>query len=140
MSDDPFFNLSKNLLRDDAPKPAILDQPQASKNRAQMIFEASLRAVQETLSHLSIENIEHPPHAWFDAILARQIAVHVAIKELGLARSQYAANYHRTAKSVRVAIDTVDDRNLSPEFADTYAVIAKRAAELNTGMEVSHGR
>ena len=79
---EPFPLLFQALARSTAqPEP---DRPTdfklAGHGAVMPLFEASVRGVQSRFAHLSEEDIAAPPHQWFDAALARQIALHLLVE------------------------------------------------------------
>ena len=141
-SDTPFLALSAPLLRRPAhgadarpeltpaqsPEPAP-DAPSSPKiERAYMVFEAAVNAVHARLNHLSREAIYHPPHGWSDATLARQIAVHVAIRQMAVPNYHLAEAFQRSRESLHRALHAVEDRIAADDaFADAYRSIAAQA-------------
>lgn len=82
------------------------------------------------MPHLSAEDIAAPPHQWFDAMLARQIALHISVHEFGVSRKRLSRDLRRNRASIMNALRTVDDRLLSPDFARAYADMAARARKV----------
>lgn len=91
------------------------------------IFEASVNGVQTGFKHLSKEDIAHPPHAWFDAALARQIALHISVRRFEVSLRGIARELDRNKGSVLKALQTVDRRMAGAEFAETYEDMAAEA-------------
>ncbi|MDD9910217.1 MAG: hypothetical protein OXR62_11045 [Ahrensia sp.] len=81
---------------------------------------ACLAAAQRFFPHLSIEIIEEPPHQWFDAALARQIAVHMMRRVLNWPQRQIASETGRSRARVFYSLKTVDQRLIDPGFARAY--------------------
>lgn len=132
--DTPFLSLSAPLMRhargaDAAPAAQDGNPDHAARmERAERVFLAAVKAVQARLNHLSEETITHPPHGWSDAVLARQIAVHVSIRQLALPGYHLAEAYQRSRESLHRALHAVDDRIAAePAFAEAYADIAQAA-------------
>jgi hypothetical protein len=135
MSETPFLDILQKLeqsgarkMRPEAPIPSR-EAPDAASlvhgaSRAELIFEAAVSAVQTRLNHLSKDDIYSPPHGRFDAALARQIAVHVALRRLAVGGYEFARTFQRSRESIHRALHTVDDRMVDENFASAYADIA----------------
>lgn len=91
---------------------------------------ACLFAVREGFPHLTIRDIVDPPHEWFDAALARQIAMHLVIREFGWPKRRVVEMEERSREAINRAIRTVDARISHDRFAQHYQTMAERAREL----------
>jgi len=98
------------------------------------LFEASVRGVQSRFPHLSEADIVAPPHHWFDAALARQIALHLLIEHFDIPKRAVAEELERSRDAVNRALRTIDERLQYPEFQDAYEAMAECAhAALENG-------
>ena len=93
------------------------------------LLEVAVSAVQAAFPHLSKEDIAFPPHHWFDAALARQIAVHVMVAEFQVPKNRIVRELQRNKAQVQRAMETVEERMRSAEFKRTYGVIVATARE-----------
>ncbi|WP_075656069.1 hypothetical protein [Pseudochrobactrum sp. B5] len=91
---------------------------------------ASLCAVREGFPHLTIRDIVEPPHQWFDAALARQIVMHILIREFGWPKRRVVEQEARSREAINRALRTIDDRMQHDRFASHYMVMAERARSL----------
>ena len=98
-----------------------------------------MKGVQSRFPHLSEVDIAAPPHQWFDAALARQIALHLLVEHFDVPKRAVAAELQRSREAVNRALRTVDDRLLLPEFQDAYATMAE-GADAALASEDSHDR
>ena len=97
------------------------------KPDVQALFKASVNGVQSGFNHLSTEDIAHPPHRWFDAALARQIAFHIMINRFDVPRRRLSIELERSREAVLRAMRTVDERLLNEDFASSYEAMAEIA-------------
>ncbi|UDF29801.1 UNVERIFIED_ORG: hypothetical protein LHK14_00315 [Roseateles sp. XES5] len=91
---------------------------------------ACLCAVREGFPHLAIRDIVDPPHEWFDAALARQITMHLVIREFGWPKRRVVEMEDRSREAINRALRTVDARIAHDRFALHYQTIAERARVL----------
>ena len=91
---------------------------------------ACLVAVREGFPHLSVRDIVDPPHEWFDAALARQIVMHLVIREFGWPKRRVVEMEERSREAINRALRTIDARNSHDRFAIHYQAIAERARAL----------
>ncbi len=91
---------------------------------------ACLFAVREGFPHLAIRDIVDPPHEWFDAALARQIAMHLVIREFGWPKRRVVEMEDRSREAINRALRTVDARIAHDRFALHYQTMAERARSL----------
>lgn len=92
-----------------------------------LIFDAAVSGVQARFRHLSKIDIAHPPHEWFDAALARQIAYHLMVHRYGVPKRKIVAELQRTRDAMIRAMRNVEDRLLNDEFAQAYESMGRRA-------------
>lgn len=83
-------------------------------------WKACLEAAQRFMPHLCLEAIEFPPHGLFDALLARQVAVHMMVRRLMWPVRRVALETHRPKSNVMHAAKTVDSRMALPAFVRAY--------------------
>lgn len=98
-------------------------------------FEASIRGVQTGFKHLSTDDIAHPPHQWFDAALARQIAIYLMVRQFNTPKRRIAEELQRSREAVNRALETVEARLVSDEFAASYDEMAERAKAILNGSD-----
>ena len=91
---------------------------------------ACLWAVREGFPHLAIRDIVDPPPEWFDAILARQIVMHLLIREFGWPTRRVALMEERCRCAIKRALRIVDARIAHDRFAIHYQATAERARAL----------
>lgn len=108
--------------------PAAFSHPTGPTGEVSEAFDAAVSGVQTGFKHLSREDIKFPPQHWFDATLARQIAIHIAIRQHQLTRSQVARELERNRGQIGNALKKVEQRLRGREFAAAYADMAARAA------------
>ncbi|MCR9122970.1 MAG: hypothetical protein NXH91_11935 [Phyllobacteriaceae bacterium] len=91
------------------------------------LFEAAVTGVQLRFKHLSKDDIIAPPHQWFDAALARQIALHLLHREFDVPKRALAGEIVRSREAVNRALRTVDERLQDEAFASSYSAIKRHA-------------
>lgn len=115
--------------------------PNDSRQVYDATLHASLFAVREGFPHLSIRDIVDPPHEWFDAALARQIAMHLVIREFGWPKRRVVEVEDRSREAINRALRTVDRRLQHDRFAKHYQAMAEHARALlfvrSTGSEAA---
>ncbi|WP_107339221.1 hypothetical protein [Agrobacterium pusense] len=98
------------------------------------VYEATLHAclyaVRDGFPHLAIRDIVDPIHGWFDAALARQVAMHLVIREFGWPKTRVAETEERSREAINRALRTIDRRLEHERFAAHYQMMKKRAREL----------
>lgn len=97
------------------------------------LYEASIAGVRSAFPFLSETDIAYPPHHWFDAALARQIALHLLIEHFDVPKRRVAKELARSRGSIWQAVNTVDDRLQHPDFRRAYHEMVSRADEIVTG-------
>jgi len=102
--------------------------PPAATQGVVALFESAVTGVQSAMPHLAQADIIAPPHQWFDAALARQIAIHLMANKFGVPKRKIALQLERSRASVNQALKTVEERMAQPEFSQTYEVMARKAA------------
>lgn len=92
------------------------------------LYDAAIRGVQLRFKHLDPDDIRFPPHAWFDAALARQIAVHLLNRQFHVPKRAIAkTEIMGSREAVNRALKTVDERMNDAHFAASYAAMARHA-------------
>lgn len=95
--------------------------------RITVLYRACIAAVAKEFRHIPIEYILQPPHTMFDALLARQVAVHLMCGKYGVPRRRLEAILGRNRSTIAAACVTIDNRLSSSEFNDVYSSIANQA-------------
>ena len=98
--------------------------------RYEMHLHACLAAVREGFPHLAVRDIVDPPHEWFDAALARQIAMHLMINEFHWTKRCVVHTEERSRDAINRALRTINRRMEEPRFAAHYRKLAARAHAL----------
>ena len=93
-------------------------------------IDASIEAVREAFPHLDRESILSPPHHWFDAALARQVATTVLFAALNVPKRHIAAVSLMGRDTVWRAINTVEKRRENETFDAAVKRAEKRAVQL----------
>lgn len=88
---------------------------------------ACFAAVSEHFPHLSLRDVIAPPHQWFDAALARQIALHLMVRQFNLPKRRVVEMQQRSREAVNRALRTIDERLVDRPFASSYGAMAERA-------------
>ncbi|WP_039761613.1 hypothetical protein, partial [Bartonella queenslandensis] len=96
----------------------------------EMMLTCSFRAVSFGFRHLPIRFIIDPPHYLFDAMLARQIAIHILHYQFEVPRRRIVAIQARQRTSISLSLQAVNRRLMEPVFAKTYQRWAKRAQDM----------
>ncbi len=91
---------------------------------------ACLCAVREGFPHLSIRDIVDPPHEWFDAALARQVVMHLVVREFGWPKRRVVEMEDRSREAINRGLRTIDARIAHDPFAIHYQSMAERARTL----------
>lgn len=104
--------------------------PYSEEERLQVMLSCCYLAVQTGFKHLPLRFIIDPPSTMMDAILARQIAIHVLNNEFQTPRRRIVVMQERRRSAVATAINTVNARLECPVFARAYERMSTRALEL----------
>lgn len=104
------------------PAPVPAGEPAAA-------YAAAVAGVRTGFRHLSAADIAYPPHQWFDAMLARQIAIHIAIRRLQIGQRRLAAEIERNKGAIVKALQTVERRRADADFATAYEAMAAAAEQ-----------
>lgn len=106
--------------------------PYDEQARLDAMMACAIASVGRHFSHVALADIIKPPHGLFDALLARQIALHILVTEFGIPQRRIAKMWTRQRTSIHFAVRRVDERLDSPVFARAYAAMAGRAKDLFT--------
>ncbi|MFC5037239.1 hypothetical protein [Tianweitania sediminis] len=87
-------------------------------------------AVQTGFRHLALRHIINPPHEWFDAALARQIAIHILAVRFDVPKRRIVAMQARQRTSINFAVIAIDTRLDDPMFERAYRRMSDRAVEI----------
>jgi len=93
-------------------------------------YTATILAVSEGFPHLSIAEIIDPPHAYFDAALARQVALHIMVNQLCWPKRRVVEELARSREALNRGLRTIDDRLEGAQFLGHYESIAARTCDL----------
>lgn len=106
--------------------------PYSEEDRLQAMLSACYAGVQSGFRHLALRHIINPPHEWFDAALARQIAIHILASRFDVPRRRIVTMQERQRTAISFAIRAVDNRLEDPVFERAYRRMSDRAEELFT--------
>ncbi|WP_375680567.1 MULTISPECIES: hypothetical protein [unclassified Bartonella] len=104
--------------------------PYSEAERLQMMLSCSLKAVSGGFRHIPIRYVIDPPHGLFDAILARQIAIHILHYQFEVPRRRLVAMQVRKQTAIFLALQVINRRLEEPVFAKAYRRWAGRAMDL----------
>ncbi|WP_375683514.1 hypothetical protein [Bartonella sp. AP3QHHD] len=104
--------------------------PYSEAERLQMMLSCSLKAVSGGFRHVPIRYVIDPPHGLFDAILARQIAIHILHYQFEVPRRRIVAMQVRKQTAIFLALQVINRRLEEPVFAKAYRRWAGRAMDL----------
>ncbi|ELT49096.1 MULTISPECIES: hypothetical protein [Brucella] len=105
--------------------------PFSEEERLQIMLACCYAAVQQGgFQHLALRDIIDPPHNWFDALLARQVAIHILATQFGVPKRRIVTMQARQRTSVSFAVHAVDRRLETEAFADAYRRMAALAESL----------
>ena len=102
----------------------------SSKDRFNTTTSAVFAAVAEHFGHLAVKDIISPPRSWFDAYIARGVAMHVMVHIFNLPVRHLTKTTGRTRWIVNRSCRQIDDRLQCPVFQQHYQKIAARAEAL----------
>ncbi|WP_417423543.1 hypothetical protein [Hoeflea sp.] len=92
-----------------------------------LTYRVCLASVKKAFPHIPLASIIDPPHREPDAVVARQIAMHLMVGRFGMAKKRAGRLVGRASCAINRAIETVDRRLDEPEFEAQYRIIADRA-------------
>ncbi|APX68870.1 MULTISPECIES: hypothetical protein [unclassified Brucella] len=105
--------------------------PFSEEERLQTMLACCYAAVQQGgFQHLALRDIIDPPHEWFDAMLARQIAIHILATRFGVPKRRIVMMQARKRTSIAFAIRTIDRRLERVTFEEAYRRMATLAWNL----------
>ncbi|WP_406604370.1 hypothetical protein [Bartonella gliris] len=104
--------------------------PYSEVERLQVMLSCSLKAVSGGFRHLPIRYIIDPPHGLFDAILARQIVIHILHYQFEVPRRRIVAIQARQRTSISLSLQVINRRLMEPVFAKAYRRWVGRAMDL----------
>lgn len=104
--------------------------PYSAEERLQTMLNCCFAAVRSGFPHIALRNIIEPPHEWFDAMLARQIAIHIFHEQFHVPKRRIHEMMQRRRRSIAEACYAVDARLECRVFARSYSRMAARANDL----------
>ena len=112
----------------------------SAADRLDTMMAACVAAVQGEFRWLPVHDIIDPPHSYFDAALARQIAIHLLVRRFHIPKRRVVEMQARSREAVNRALRTVDDRLSIIPFAAAYARMEAAAHEFYSEqiIEASH--
>ena len=69
-------------------------------------------------------------HQWFDAALARQLALHLLISAFEVPKRRVVAMQRRSREAINRGLRTIDSRRACPVFDQQYETMVERAQTL----------
>ncbi|WP_336288627.1 hypothetical protein [Bartonella sp. CB60] len=104
--------------------------PYSEVERLETMLACCYKVVQSSFHHLPIRYIIDPPHHLFDAMLARQIAIHILHYQFQVPRRRIVAIQARQRTSISLSLQVINRRLAEPTFTKSYHKWAKRAEDL----------
>jgi hypothetical protein len=95
-----------------------------------LTFRVCVASVKKAFPHIPVAKIIEPPLRQFDAVLARQIVMHLMIARFGIPKKRVARLVSRDVNAINRAINTVDTRLDDDEFELHYRIMADRAVAM----------
>ncbi|KEG17073.1 hypothetical protein ACMY46_06290 [Bartonella bacilliformis] len=111
------------------PKNEVIN-PYSEVERLETMLACSFKAVNGGFRHLPIRYLIDPPHHLFDAMLARQIAIHILHYQFQVPRRRIVSMQARQRTSISLSIQAINRRLAEPVFAKAYQKWAGRAKDL----------
>lgn len=109
----------------------MIANPYSEEERLQTMLACCYAAVQQGgFQHLALRDIINPPHQWFDAALARQIAIHILATQFGVPKRRIVTMQARQRTSIAFAIRAIDCRLEGAVFEAAYRRMTKLAVTL----------
>lgn len=102
----------------------------SQKDMYQATWSACVLATSEGFPHLTVAEIITPPHSYFDAALARQIAIHLMVIQFDWPRRRVYQETLHNRGTIGRGMQVIDERLQSVKFENHYRTIAARASEL----------
>ncbi|WP_455466950.1 hypothetical protein [Bartonella sp. B39] len=104
--------------------------PYSEVERLETMLACCYKVVQSSFRHLPVRYIINPPHHLFDAMLARQIVIHLFHYQFGVPRWRIVAIQARQRTSISLSLQVINRRLEEPVFAKAYRRWAGRAMDL----------
>lgn len=98
-----------------------------AQQRYELEMQACFAAVREGFPHLAVCDIVKPPHEWFDAALARQVAYHLMAYEFHWPRRRIMENEGRSREGLHRGMQRINRRLQTPRFSAHYNWMGHRA-------------
>lgn len=95
-----------------------------------LTFRVCVASVKKAFPHIPVTKIIEPPLRQFDAVLARQIVMHLMIARFGVPKKRVARLLRRDVNAINRAMNTVDTRLDDAEFELHYRIMADRAVAM----------
>ena len=87
-------------------------------------------AAAELFPWLSLRDVIAPPHEWFDAALARQVALHLMVQTFFVPKRRVVEMHGRSREALNRGLRTIDQRLEGPAFFACYQRCADVARRL----------
>jgi len=97
-----------------------------------LTFRVSVASVKKAFPHIPVTKIIEPPLRQFDAVLARQIVMHLMIARFGIPKKRVARLVSRDVNAINRAMNTVDTRLEDAEFEQHYRIMREIASASGT--------
>ncbi|MDM9647714.1 hypothetical protein [Rhizobium sp. S163] len=104
--------------------------PSSEDDRQKAMLAATYGAVRHHFSHLAVRDIISPPNGWFDALLARQIVVHIMVVDFDVPKRRLAILQMRDRTQLIVAVRAINARLEDAAFKRAYGQMVARAQGL----------
>lgn len=104
--------------------------PYSAHDRLEAQTAACFAAVQSEFRWLPLREIIQPAHRQFDALLARQVALHLMVHHFDIPKRRVVELHERSREAVNRALRNIDLRLNQSLFADAYQRMTAEAREL----------
>lgn len=101
--------------------------PFDAEDRMRAQYSVAITVVANRFCWLDPQLIENPPHTFFDAYLARQIAIHIACEFFGVPRRRLAEMTNRARARLAEAIAAIENRRSDAVFEHAYLAMCDDA-------------
>lgn len=101
--------------------------PHSERDRLELMEQCTYEAVQTVFGHLSLDHIKNPPRPYFDAKLARQIAIRIMNVDFDAPRRRLCTMQSRQRTSISFAVQAVERRMECEVFRAAYDGMAAQA-------------
>lgn len=108
------------------PRPTGELNPLDYEHCAELAQECAVKAVMSVFRHLSAEQIERPPRVYKDAQFARQIAIRIMARDIGVVQRHISRMQRRQRTSIHFAVQAVERRI---EESETFSLVYCRMAD-----------